>query len=254
MACEQVAITVVEEASEVLIKENSAKKEATGRKGRSLKRNGTYTVKNKSGTTSTFTLVNGLKEGQATQNFGNGKIWKEVTYKKGRLDGLAKVYNQAGDLVRTVNYKAGKKSGLYTRYYPSGNKKLEIEYLEDFPLPGIYQRDARGHENPGPDISVEIVESTGDNREQLKRWIIMLNGGAKLQKAYLFVEQDHYQDNITNLKPFAVEKNNSGEFSHVFKAAEGVQADLTVHLYGHYEIYGGVLACAYKEVKLQFGQ
>lgn len=65
--------------------------------------------------------------------FGNGKKYRQIPYKNGRANGLAKEWDIHGNLVAEAEYKMGARYGRETQYYDNGNKKLEVFYQNGKP-------------------------------------------------------------------------------------------------------------------------
>jgi antitoxin component YwqK of YwqJK toxin-antitoxin module len=60
--------------------------------------------------------------------FGNGKKYRQIPYKDGRPNGLAKEWDIHGNLVAEAEYVLGTRYGRETQYYDNGEKKLEVYY------------------------------------------------------------------------------------------------------------------------------
>ena len=60
--------------------------------------------------------------------FGNGKKYRQIPYKEGRPDGLAKEWDIHGNLIAEAEYTLGVRNGRETQYYDNGEKKLEVYY------------------------------------------------------------------------------------------------------------------------------
>lgn len=158
-ACQGVSNSLLEEVvSETQTEQQNAAQQEDRKEQLKKRKNGTFTVTHDNKTSSTFTLVDGIKQGPATQNFPDGKVWKEVTYKDNKLNGLTKIYTARGKLDRTVEYKNGLKNGWYKEYFKSGNEKLALQYKDDFPLPGLKRVNYLGKDIPEPEVSHTISE------------------------------------------------------------------------------------------------
>jgi antitoxin component YwqK of YwqJK toxin-antitoxin module len=65
--------------------------------------------------------------------YGNGKKFRQIPYKKGRADGLAKEWDIHGNLTAEAEYKMGIRYGRETQYYDNGKKRLEVYYQNGKP-------------------------------------------------------------------------------------------------------------------------
>lgn len=149
-SCQEVGRTLVHEAKK---EQQKASTPATPEK-RKLTTGKVSRVNEETQITNELNLKDGVKEGEAKSYYPSGELWKKVNYQNGKLHGLAKVYDEKGNLKRSVAYKDGKKNGLYTKYFRSGKERLQIEYFEDIPLPGILRRNYMGEIIPEPTIKV----------------------------------------------------------------------------------------------------
>ncbi len=97
-----------------------------------------------------WTLRGGRAEGDALQFYSNGSLFRELTYRAGRLDGPVREYHEkpryrrsptrgriagpaerafmAGPLRRTMTYRDGAADGPYEIYFPYGILKEEGHY------------------------------------------------------------------------------------------------------------------------------
>jgi hypothetical protein len=97
-----------------------------------------------------WTLRGGRAEGDALQFYSNGSLFRELTYRAGRLEGTVREYHEkeryrrppsrgrvagpaerafmAGQLRRTMMYRAGRADGPYEVYYADGILKEEGYY------------------------------------------------------------------------------------------------------------------------------
>ncbi len=76
-----------------------------------------------------FRDENTAKEGTLIVRHKNGKPAKEMHYnKKGKLDGLASVYYENGQMRREAYYKNGKPEGIVRTYYKNGKIMEEWNY------------------------------------------------------------------------------------------------------------------------------
>jgi hypothetical protein len=157
-ACQGVTNTALEKAVNKAHAVQQEKRVEEQKERAEKKRNGTFTIKHKNKTSSTYTLVDGLRQGKASQSYASGKKWKEVNYKNDLLDGLSKVYTKKGDLDRTVEYKMGRRHGWYKKYFKSGNVKLAIQYDNGKPLPGLKRVDYKGQEIKEPRVKHAITK------------------------------------------------------------------------------------------------
>ncbi len=60
--------------------------------------------------------------------YPDGKLKSETYYKNGKLEGIAKIYDENGQLLDEENYKNGEAEGIRRGYYENGKLKLEINY------------------------------------------------------------------------------------------------------------------------------
>jgi len=79
-------------------------------------------------------LQNGKRESVARFFFANGRNYKLMTYRNGRLDGPFQVWNPQGQLMENRKFRDGHEVGKITEYYPTlvGRnkvKKLEFDVL-----------------------------------------------------------------------------------------------------------------------------
>ena len=71
---------------------------------------------------------NGKREGLAKTYYGNGNLWIEGPYKNGKAEGLVKWYYKNGKVWREDPYKNGKFEGVVKEYYENGNLENETPY------------------------------------------------------------------------------------------------------------------------------
>lgn len=84
-----------------------------------------------------------VKEGLTRYFYPGGKIWKEIYFSGGLEDGLAREYDQGGNVITLVNYKKGfitdrelinrhdnngKKHGIWKYFYEDGTVRMEGNY------------------------------------------------------------------------------------------------------------------------------
>lgn len=67
-------------------------------------------------------------EGNVCVYYASGKLWREMTYIKGKQEGISKVYLESGKLFVEAPYEKGKQEGIYKSYYESGKLKYELSY------------------------------------------------------------------------------------------------------------------------------
>ena len=77
-----------------------------------------------------------IPEGIVKEYLGNGKLWTEWNYKKGKLEGISKEYFLSGALLEKINYKDSKREGISKKYYESGKILAERNY-KDGKLEGV---------------------------------------------------------------------------------------------------------------------
>ncbi len=65
--------------------------------------------------------------------YGNGQKFRQIPYKNGLADGLAKEWDIHGNLIAEAEYKMGGRYGRETQFYDNGNKRLEIFYQNGKP-------------------------------------------------------------------------------------------------------------------------
>jgi len=75
-------------------------------------------------------LVGKIPDGLAKEYNENGQIQAEESFKDGQLNGLVKAYNKKGKLDAELNYENGKLSGLAKGYYQKGKLKEEQNYKD----------------------------------------------------------------------------------------------------------------------------
>ncbi len=63
--------------------------------------------------------------------FKDNRIEKEVSYVKGRRNGIAKTYYPSGNLKQTINYAESKKNDISTWYYEDGKVFRTTPYKND---------------------------------------------------------------------------------------------------------------------------
>lgn len=157
-SCQEVGRTLIQEAKKEPKQEAAPKpKKRELTSGKVSRVNEETQIKNE------LTLKEGVKEGEAKSFYPSGELWKKVNYKNGKLHGLAEVYHRNGNLKRSVAYKEGKKHGYYTKYFKSGKERLQIEYYDDMPLPGLLRRNYRGEEIPEPTVAVKLNGKVNSN-------------------------------------------------------------------------------------------
>lgn len=75
-------------------------------------------------------LNNELFQGVVTYYFSDGTIFKEVSYKKGIIDGNYLEYYATGELKESGKYNKGKKDGGWKFYNKSGKIKTKGTYKD----------------------------------------------------------------------------------------------------------------------------
>lgn len=90
-------------------------------------------------------VVNKLYEGEwKYYHLDMDQIMTLEYYKKGKLDGIRKVFYKSGEIAEEANYKDGKREGVYKKYAENGVVMEELNYKNDlFHGPVIY-REAEG--------------------------------------------------------------------------------------------------------------
>ena len=76
--------------------------------------------------------------GKFKENYYNGKLKVEESYKKGKLEGVRKRYSATGKLWNEGNYKKGKQEGLFKWYFETGKLEQE-ENFKNGKLEGIVE-------------------------------------------------------------------------------------------------------------------
>ncbi len=71
----------------------------------------------------------GVPDGKVQIFYPNHQM--ESNYKKGKLDGIAKLYDGNGNLEGEYNYKNGEKEGVARKYYENGKLEYEYNYKND---------------------------------------------------------------------------------------------------------------------------
>ncbi len=61
--------------------------------------------------------------------YSNGQLEYEASYRKGKLDGVAKHWDENGNLISTVEYSNGDIHGKWILYYPNGQILQVTEYF-----------------------------------------------------------------------------------------------------------------------------
>jgi hypothetical protein len=72
-----------------------------------------------------------IKEGILKQYSDTGNLFREASYKNGKLNGLVKNYSKNRRLKSVINYVNGMKDGESIQFYENGSKYLEILYNSD---------------------------------------------------------------------------------------------------------------------------
>ena len=90
--------------------------------------------------------VNRLNEGQWNYyHKGSTQLMKEEFYKKGKLEGIQKIYFQNGALAEETTYKNGVREGIYKMYVQNGNVVEESTFKNNqYDGPAIFS-DASGN-------------------------------------------------------------------------------------------------------------
>ena len=83
-------------------------------------------------------FINGVLDGVNRFYYSSGKLAEEATFKNFQLEGIQKVYNENGRLESETTYKNGKEEGIKKTYYDSGRLASEIPYKND-KREGYYQ-------------------------------------------------------------------------------------------------------------------
>lgn len=112
----------------------------------------------KTGVASEINYSDGKKDGLAKAFYPNGEIWKETHYRDNKLHGISKIYDRQGRPKRETHYEVGKKHGPYIEFFKSGNPRLFIEYYQNRPLLGFYEKNYTGEIKPQPEIQFSTQE------------------------------------------------------------------------------------------------
>lgn len=75
-------------------------------------------------------LQDGKREAAARFYFANGRNYKLMTYRNGRLDGPFQVWNAQGALVENRKFQEGHEVGKITEYYPASMGRTKVKKLE----------------------------------------------------------------------------------------------------------------------------
>ena len=75
-------------------------------------------------------IINGKREGEWLEYWGNGQLYSQRTYKDGKYEGEYFSYYESGQLNINVNYTDGKKDGELLDYYESGQLNWKEKYIK----------------------------------------------------------------------------------------------------------------------------
>jgi len=88
-------------------------------------------------------FVNDLEEGSYREYYENGILALEVTYKKGRKEGVQKEYYPDGKLQATVTYLNGYKEGEKKEYDKNGTVISVVTFERDRPVEAMKKLEAK---------------------------------------------------------------------------------------------------------------
>lgn len=200
---------------------------------------------------SEINLKDGIKEGEAKSFYPSGELWKKVTYKNGQLHGLAEVYDKAGNLKRSVGYKAGKKHGYYTKYFKSGKERLQIEYYEDKPLPGLLRRNYRGEKIPEPTLTINLKGKVSTDPDVYEVQFV-LSEKLKETRFYGLPLDKDWQDQLPNgLNDFRIPNQDNIAFLR-FQVNPGFFLSNEHYVYAEFEVEKGLRAVVGQKVNYAF--
>ena len=78
----------------------------------------------------TFTIKNGLIDGEAMFLYSSGQLMEKGNFVKGQKDEKWIRFNENGITIALAFYKNGKKTGTWFVFDDNGTKRFEMNYLE----------------------------------------------------------------------------------------------------------------------------
>ncbi|MCP4442149.1 MAG: toxin-antitoxin system YwqK family antitoxin [Aureispira sp.] len=78
-----------------------------------------------------YDKTTGVKHGFYKEYHENGKVSKELTFKKDKMDGVEKTYYENGTVSATFEVKEGMYDGVFKEYFEDGTLKQEGTYAKD---------------------------------------------------------------------------------------------------------------------------
>ncbi len=78
----------------------------------------------------TFTIKNGLIDGEAMCLYSSGQLMEKGNFVKGQKDEKWIRFNENGITIALAFYKNGKKTGTWFVFDDNGTKRFEMNYLE----------------------------------------------------------------------------------------------------------------------------
>lgn len=109
--------------------------------------------------------------------YDNGNIEREVYYKRGKRDGIAKFYSEDGKLVKEVNLKEDEFDGLCKEYYADGTLQSESNYRN-----GILEGETRTYSEGGTLKTLLTIKNGKENGPAI---VYYKNGNKQYEVNYI---------------------------------------------------------------------
>lgn len=163
------------------------------------KKNGLVRLEDPStGVVTELNLKDGKREGPSYIYYSNGQLWQESHYKDDYLHGTVKKFDQNGILKYEASYEMGKKQGEQIAYFKSGNPSFYVDYNQDRPLLGFYEKDYLGKIKAQPEVKY-VVEEVFNGPDKGVNIFFSLNPMPSGRVIYYFVEEDETWEEIVQL-------------------------------------------------------
>lgn len=124
-----------------------------------------------------YDKTTGVKHGFYKKYHGNGKLYRELTYQKDKMEGSEKIYYESGKLNAKFSIANGMYDGSFVEYYEDGVVKQEGNYIKD-----QYQGELKTYY---PNGNIKEVVTMLDNLEQGPFEEYNENGSLKAKGTYM---------------------------------------------------------------------
>ena len=143
-------------------------------------------------------LKEGKREGPSFIYYSNGQLWQESHYKDDVLHGPVKKFDQNGLLKYEASYEYGKKQGPQVTYFKSGNPSFYVEYHQDRPLLGFYEKDYMGKIKAQPELKY-VAEEVFVGPDKGVNLFFSLSPTPEGRVIYYFVDEGRNWEEIVRL-------------------------------------------------------